>query len=98
SRRIGRSRPRVVRLRELDSLLVQPEIEHLVLDGDDGGQALLRSWSSEPSSRMLEFGEPVAFIAYSYDRRGLLAKTTTGTGDSAVVPVRPGSFSYVHTH
>jgi hypothetical protein len=81
----------------IDSLLVQPEIEHLVLDGDDGGQALLRSWSAEPRSRRLEFGESVAFIAYSYDQRGVLVETTAGAGDSAVVPVRPGGFTYVLT-
>lgn len=81
----------------LDSLLVQPEIEHLVLGGDGGGQALLRSWSEERRSRTLEFGDPVVFTAYSYDQRGLLAETTAGAGDSAAVPVQPGGFTYVLT-
>ena len=78
----------------LDAVMVQPEVEWLLLGGQAGGQALLRSFSETREARPLVLAGTGPMRARSYDARGRLIR-------SAVVPsggrvrIEPGGFTYV---
>lgn len=77
----------------LDALLLQPEIERLLLAGEDGRQGLLRSWATERRLASVDAGAD-GLTAYAYDADGRLVETVSGTG-SLMVPVEPYGFTYV---
>ncbi|TCJ19971.1 hypothetical protein E0L93_03210 [Rubrobacter taiwanensis] len=79
----------------LDALLLQPEVERLVLVGEERVQALLRSWSGERRIERLDLGSCGPVTAYAYDAQGGLVETAVGTGGTADAPVVPGGFTYV---
>jgi hypothetical protein len=77
----------------LDALLLQPEIERLMLAGEDGSQGLLRSWATQRRLASVDAGA-AALTAYAYDAGGHLVETVSGTG-SLAVPVEPYGFTYL---
>ena len=89
----GRGRPA-----RLDSVLVQPEVEWLVLAGEDGeGQALLRSFALDVQTRTVTLPGMDSGVARAYDTGGRLVTTTPLDGEEVTVPVEPGGFTIVGT-
>lgn len=80
---------------QLDALLVQPEVEWLVLSGDTGAQALLRSASHRWQTRELTLPGTATVVARAYDRHGRLAREVVGTDGVVAAPVAPGGFTTV---
>jgi YD repeat-containing protein len=77
----------------LDAVLLQPEVERVLLAGDDGRQGLLRSWATKRRLAPVEAGAG-SVTAYVYDAGGRLVATVTGSG-SFTVPVEPFGFTYL---
>lgn len=81
---------------DIDAVLVQPDLEWLILEGDHGqSQALLRSFDSHRSVKRLSLASAEMITARSYDAHGELVSTRTGRNGQVVVIVEPGGFSVV---
>jgi YD repeat-containing protein len=76
----------------LDAMLLQPEIERLLLAGDDGRQGLLRSWATKRRLATVDAGS--GLTAYAYDADGRLVESVSGSGRLRV-PVEPFGFTYL---
>jgi hypothetical protein len=80
----------------LDALLVQPEVEWLVLGGEEGEvQALLRSFATGPRTRTLTVPGLDEGVARAYDTVGRLVTATPLAGEEVTVPVEPGGFTVI---
>jgi hypothetical protein len=79
----------------LDAVMLEPLVSRLVLSGDGGGTALLRSASARAErTRVWVPGTGTARVA-TYDGRGHLVARSAGTGHTLRVTVPAGGFALV---
>ena len=77
----------------LDAVMLEPLVSRLVLSGDGHGTVLLRSASTTAErTRVWVPGSGTARVS-TYDGRGDLMSTTTGTGRSVRVTLPAGGFA-----
>jgi len=77
----------------LDAVMLEPLVSRLVLSGDGHGTVLLRSASTTAErTRVWVPGSGTARVS-TYDGRGNLVSTSTGTGRSMRVTLPAGGFA-----
>lgn len=82
---------------ELDALLVQPEVEWLVLEGEGRAQAVLRSFARRTATRAVTVPGGGHVIALAYDSTGRLVGRVVSSDGTVAAPVAPGGFTVVRT-
>ena len=81
----------------LDAALVQPDLEWLLLEGDDQAQGLLRSFAHRTRQQSISLADRGEVIARSYDDRGRLVDVASGRGGRVLATVAPGGFTIIRT-
>jgi hypothetical protein len=79
----------------VDAMLIQPEIEQLVLGGDDGATALLRSFASQPRAATLILPGTGRATIYLLDPTGRTVATTSRTGPTIHLTIPAGGTALV---
>ncbi|WP_407341657.1 hypothetical protein [Pengzhenrongella phosphoraccumulans] len=77
----------------VDSLLLKPRVSHLVLDGPDGGTALVQNAGMRTETATIALPGDGDVVVRSYDASGVLRRTLHATGATISVQVRAGGFT-----
>jgi hypothetical protein len=77
----------------LDAVLFQPLLESLALAGDGHGQALVRSFASEPRTAAIAVPGTGPAQATSYDAAGRAVARASGSGTTVSIVVPSGGFA-----
>ena len=79
----------------LDAVYLLPSVEWLALSGPNGGQALLRSFADEETTRSIGLPDALGLVAVAYDTDGHEVTRATVDGERIDAPVVPGGFTLV---
>ena len=74
-------------------MLFQPLLESLALAGDGRGQALVRSFASEPRKAAIAVPGTGSAQATSYDTAGREVARASASGATVSIVVPPGGFA-----
>jgi len=88
-------RGRAVVPARVDALLLKPLVSHLVLDGPDGGTALLHNAGSRAAAAVIILPGDGDVVVRSYDSSGRLRRERTATGAEVSVTVLAEGFTVV---